>query len=51
MVYVSSIAALGRPGDAQKEKEITEEEEWGESTYNSAYGISKYLRKQKFGGA
>ena len=41
MVYVSSIAALGRNGNA--EKEINEEEEWGESRYNSAYGLSKYL--------
>jgi dihydroflavonol-4-reductase len=41
MVYVSSVAALGRSGDAAKE--ITEEEEWGESKYNSAYGLSKYL--------
>ncbi len=41
MVYVSSIAALGRNG--KEEKEITEEQEWGESKYNSAYGISKYL--------
>jgi len=41
MVYVSSIAALGRSGN--EEKEITEEQEWGESKYNSAYGISKYL--------
>ncbi len=41
MVYVSSIAALGR-GSEQK-KEITEEEQWGESGYNSAYAISKYL--------
>ena len=40
MVYVSSIAALGR-GD--KKKEITEAEEWGESRYNSAYAISKYM--------
>ena len=41
MVYVSSIAALGR-GDEKKNK-ITEEEQWGESGYNSAYAISKYL--------
>lgn len=41
LVYVSSVAALSRPGNA--EKEITEEQEWGESKYNSAYGISKYL--------
>ena len=41
MVYVSSVAALGRSGAVQKE--ITEDEEWGESGYNTAYGISKYL--------
>ena len=41
MVYVSSIAAIGRSGI--EGKELTEEEEWGESNYNSAYGISKYL--------
>lgn len=45
MVYVSSIAALGRTGD--QGKEITEEEEWGESRYNSAYGISKYLAEME----
>jgi nucleoside-diphosphate-sugar epimerase len=41
MVHISSIAAIGRSGD--NNKEMTEEEEWGESRYNSAYGISKYL--------
>ncbi len=41
MVYVSSIAALGRPGDGKKE--ISEEEQWGESKYNSAYALSKYM--------
>ncbi len=41
MVHVSSVAALGRPGSG--EKEITEDEEWVESKYNSAYGTSKYL--------
>ena len=41
MVYVSSVAALGRSGPLQKE--INEEEQWGESGYNSAYGLSKYL--------
>ena len=40
MVHVSSVAALGRTGVT---KEITEEEEWTESKYNSAYGTSKYL--------
>ena len=41
MVHVSSVAAIGRSGESQKE--ITEEEEWGESKYNSAYGLSKYM--------
>ena len=41
MVYVSSVAALGRPDVATKE--ISEAEQWGESKYNSAYGLSKYL--------
>lgn len=41
MVHVSSIAALGRTSVAGKE--ITEDEEWGESRYNSAYAVSKYI--------
>jgi dihydroflavonol-4-reductase len=41
MVYISSIAALGK-GTIDK-PEITEEEQWGESNYSSAYGVSKYL--------
>jgi dihydroflavonol-4-reductase len=41
MVYVSSVAALGRTGEAGKE--INEDVEWSESNYNSAYGLSKYL--------
>jgi dihydroflavonol-4-reductase len=45
MVYVSSVAALGRTGNGAKT--ITEEEEWGESMYNSAYGISKYLAENE----
>ena len=40
MVYVSSIAALGRAADLSKE--ITEEEEWNESKNNSTYAISKF---------
>ncbi len=40
LIYLSSVAALGRTGES---KEITEEEEWGESKYNSAYALSKYL--------
>ncbi|XZF12951.1 NAD-dependent epimerase/dehydratase family protein [Chitinophagaceae bacterium MMS25-I14] len=39
LAYVSSVAALGRTEGA---KEITEAEEWEESRYNSAYGLSKY---------
>ena len=41
MVYVSSIAALGKAIEGKPE--ITEEEQWGESNYTSAYGLSKYL--------
>jgi len=45
MVYVSSVAALGRTGDELKV--IDEEQEWGESKYNSAYGLSKYLAEME----
>lgn len=45
LVHVSSVAALGRSGD--EKKEITEEQEWAESKYNSAYGISKYLAENE----
>ncbi|OJW82159.1 MAG: hypothetical protein BGO69_16320 [Bacteroidetes bacterium 46-16] len=45
MVYVSSIAALGRPEDVKGE--ITENEEWEESKYNSGYGLSKYLAEME----
>lgn len=38
LVFVSSVAALGR---SEHNKEITEEEQWEESRYNSAYGLSK----------
>jgi len=41
LVFVSSVAALGR-SEAGK-KEITEEEQWEESRYNSRYGLSKHL--------
>ena len=41
MVYVSSVAALGRTGEPNKE--INEDVEWSESKYNSAYGLSKCL--------
>ena len=41
IVSVSSVAALGRSELANKE--ITEEEQWEESKYNSRYGLSKHL--------
>ncbi|HRO41609.1 MAG TPA: NAD-dependent epimerase/dehydratase family protein [Flavipsychrobacter sp.] len=41
LVFVSSIAALGRSEEGNKE--ITEEEQWEESKYNSRYGLSKHL--------
>lgn len=40
LLYVSSVAALGR---SEGKKEITEEEQWEESKYNSTYGLSKHL--------
>ena len=45
LVHVSSVAALGRSGD--EHKLITEEEEWSDSKYNSAYSISKYLAEME----
>ncbi len=45
MVYISSIAALGRTGE--NTKTISEDAEWGESRYNSAYGISKYIAEME----
>jgi len=40
LVYVSSVAALGRSKEGE---EITEEEQWEESRYNSVYAESKHL--------
>ena len=45
MVYVSSVAALGRTGNAKTE--ISEETEWENSKYNSAYAVSKYLAEME----
>ncbi|MBA3828348.1 MAG: NAD-dependent epimerase/dehydratase family protein [Taibaiella sp.] len=45
LVYVSSVAALGR--NEGKHTEITEEEEWEESTRNSFYGQSKYMAEME----
>ena len=39
MLYVSSIAALGRSG---REQVIDERHEWEKSRYNSPYGLSKF---------
>lgn len=44
LVYVSSVAALGK-NDAGKI--INEEQEWQESRFNSAYGVSKYLAEME----
>jgi dihydroflavonol-4-reductase len=44
-IYVSSVAALGR--NEQQPTSINEEQEWGESKYNSAYGLSKYLAEME----
>src|SRR5690606_34357034 len=40
LLYVSSVAALGR---SEEKKEISEEEQWEESKYNSSYGLSKHM--------
>lgn len=44
LLFVSSVAALGR---AENQKEITEEEQWEESKYNSRYGFSKQLAEME----
>ncbi|PZF73061.1 NAD-dependent epimerase/dehydratase family protein [Taibaiella soli] len=44
LAYVSSVAALGRTVASKK---ISEEEEWEESRYNSAYGLSKYYAEME----
>lgn len=40
LVFVSSVAALGRSAEKKK---VTEEEQWEESRFNSRYGLSKHL--------
>lgn len=45
MVYVSSVAALGRTGNTKGE--ISEEAEWENSKFNSAYAVSKYLAEME----
>lgn len=44
MVHVSSIASLGRNAIT---KEITEEEQWEESRYNSKYALSKHMAEME----
>jgi dihydroflavonol-4-reductase len=44
-IFISSVAALGRSED--EHTEITEEEQWEESKYNSAYGLSKHLAEME----
>ena len=44
LVYVSSIAAIGRP---KNQLVIDEETKWESSPFNSNYGISKYLAEQE----
>jgi nucleoside-diphosphate-sugar epimerase len=45
LVFVSSVAALGR--SETEEREVTEEEQWEESRYNSAYGLSKHISEME----
>jgi dihydroflavonol-4-reductase len=44
LVYVSSVSALSKTGE---NKEITEDQEWDDNKYNSAYGLSKYLAEME----
>ncbi len=44
LLYVSSIAALGRSKPGQK---IDEKNQWERSPYNTNYGLSKYLGEQE----
>lgn len=43
LVYVSSVAALGRPAQADGSAMIDETARWADSPYNSYYGYTKYL--------
>lgn len=44
LLYVSSIASLGR---SATQKEIDEQTEWEDSSYNSVYSKSKYLAEME----
>jgi nucleoside-diphosphate-sugar epimerase len=39
LVYISSVAALGRAGNGER---VTEEKKWSDSRYNTNYAISKF---------
>lgn len=45
IIHVSSVAALGR--NELKDAEVTEDEQWEESKYNSKYALSKHLAEQE----
>lgn len=44
LVHISSIAALGRSGQAEK---ITEDRKWEDSKSNTQYGITKHLAEME----
>jgi nucleoside-diphosphate-sugar epimerase len=44
LVYVSSVAALGR---AEGQEEVTEETTWKDTDHNTHYAVSKYLAEQE----
>lgn len=44
VIHISSIAAIGR---SEKNGVISEQTAWGNSKYNSYYGITKYLAEQE----
>lgn len=45
LVFVSSVAALGK--SEKDDGEVTEEAQWDESKYSSAYGLSKHLSEME----
>lgn len=44
VIYLSSVAAIGRN---EKSDDISEETKWEESKFNTYYGITKYLSEQE----
>lgn len=41
-IYISSVAALGKPENPFEQNIITETQQWQSSPYNSYYGITKF---------